>query len=73
MNDASEVATWNRRFVNLSEGEESASWISWDHEVAVNVNQIDDVALGVGTDFSRVTVLDPGPRAWSCDSCFCSC
>ena len=68
-----EVGTRNRHFVNLSEGEGegSASWIAWDHEVAANGIQIDDAASEVGMDFSKVTVGDPDSWAWDCDSCSC--
>ena len=69
VNDALEVATRNRRSVNPSEVEGSASL---EHEVAASANQTDDAASGVEMDFSRVIVLDPGSQAWGYDSCSCS-
>ena len=73
VNGALETVITNHRFVNPSEGEGSASWISQNREVVANANQTDDAASGVETDFSRMTAFDPDPRAWGCDSCSCSC
>lgn len=70
--DVLEAGTRIPRFVNPSEGVGSASWTAWDHEVAVNVNQIDDAALGVEMDFLKATVCDPGHQVWDWDSCSCS-
>jgi len=60
VNGALEAATGNRRFVNPSGEEGSASWTSEDHGVVASVNQADD-ASGVEMGFSRVIALDPGP------------
>lgn len=40
--------------------------------MVANVSRVEDDALEVGTDSSKVIVLDPGPQVWGCDSCSCS-
>lgn len=68
VNAALEVVTRSGHFENLSEKEASASWISWDHEGAVNVNRTEGGAEGEGMGFSRAIVPGPDPHVRGCDS-----